>query len=134
MNLLKRSRWPGNIRALRNCIERSVILLQGAGLWTLRPEHIHLDDTSAGGGPSIAVPLRFLPKRIDDLDEKHLANYIQWAEQVYFDHAFSAARKNKTVLAERLNRSRDYMHRKLKSLGVGSAAEEAEPVEIELEQ
>ena len=129
MNLLKKYRWPGNIRALKNCIERASIALNDTGTLTLRPEHIHLDDTRAEKGSSVAVPLRLLPKTNEDLSKQSFQAFTQWAEQLYFDHAFSAAQKNKSRLAEKLNLSRDFMHRKLKSLGIGVASETPETTE-----
>jgi two-component system nitrogen regulation response regulator NtrX len=121
MNLMKKYRWPGNIRALRNCIERAAIAIQGTGLLTIRPEHIQLDDTTVEKNSLNTVPQRLLPRRFEDLSEKNFEDYMVWAEQLYFGHAFSAAMKNKSRLAEKMGLSRDYLHRKLKSLGVGAA-------------
>ena len=123
MSVLKKSRWPGNIRALRNCVERAVIALEDAGLTTLRPEHIQLDDTSAGAGSGPAVPIDLLPRRMEDLSAQGYQNFVRWSEQLYFDHAYVAANKNKSCLSERLNFSRGHVHQKLKTLGIGPASE-----------
>jgi two-component system response regulator PilR (NtrC family) len=134
MNRMKRYRWPGNVRALKNTLERAVLLLQGSGQTVIQAEHVLLDDTVAGGGSSISVPKSLLPIRGDELSEKNYQDFLHWAEQIYFDSAFMAAEKNKTRLAERLNLSRDYMHRKLKSLGIGSVSSEKVTSDAEVGQ
>ncbi|MGK5085367.1 sigma-54 dependent transcriptional regulator [Bdellovibrionota bacterium FG-1] len=122
MNRIKRYRWPGNVRALKNCLERAVLLLQGTGQSVIKVEHILLDDTAAGGGPALIVPQALLPVSPEEVSEQSYKEFLHWAEQLYFDHAFLAAEKNKTHLAGKLKLSRDFVHRKLKSLGIGIGA------------
>ena len=117
--LVSRHRWPGNIRQLRNCIERALYLIEDTGSYVLGPEHLVLDDVTAKGSDSVVVPSNLLPESADDLDGERFQAFIQWAERVFYERAYFAAYKNKAKLAERLNVSRDFLFRKLKSLGIG---------------
>src|SRR5262249_24112901 len=47
---LERHAWPGNLRELRNVVERAIVLCDGA---TILPEHL---PPSSGGGPGEEEP------------------------------------------------------------------------------
>ncbi|GAF92170.1 unnamed protein product, partial [marine sediment metagenome] len=97
MRLLGGYEWPGNIRELRNVLERAVLL---AGEGTPSPEHfpgLHSD----AGSPAPTADTWDL----DELEDEHIRRAI--------DHFSGDARKT----AQSLGISRATMYRKLKKLG-----------------
>ena len=125
MDLLKIHKWPGNIRALKNCIERALILAQVEGVSKINPAHIVLDNTLAQSADKDRrlVPKDLLPEIAEEVCAEGLKNYNSWAEKTFFEAAYEVTGKNKTRLAEKLSVSRDFIHRKLKFLGVGAEGE-----------
>jgi len=53
LQLLESYRWPGNVRQLRNVIERAVIM---AGNAPIVPEHLALDTSAGTGGDTVQLP------------------------------------------------------------------------------
>src|SRR5574340_208846 len=104
MSALMRHDFPGNVRELRNILERALIMLDGN---TIQPQHLYLDTMKSGkkeapGTSPIEeiAPLASLEKR-----------YLAWAAE-----NFQGDRK---ALAERLGISERTLYRKLSNTGVG---------------
>ena len=100
MRELSRYRWPGNIRELRNVLERAVLLAEGK---PLGPEHL------PGLSPAGGAPARGIPKSIWNLkeieEERIKAAFVEFGGDV--DH----------MVAE-LGLSRSTLYRKLGALGL----------------
>jgi transcriptional regulator with PAS, ATPase and Fis domain len=99
-SLLMRHDFPGNVRELRNILERALIMADGS---TILPQHLHLDalksvrPQSPASNPAEEIaPLASLEKR-----------YLAWAAQ-----NFPGDRK---ALAERLGISERTLYRKLRN-------------------
>jgi len=98
--------WPGNIRELRNCIERMVVLARGN---TLELEN---------------VPLNIREKSTPGLREKIFSAdtlEIEKNEKMLIIKALEECRGNRTKAAEKLGISRRTLHRKLHSLNIPSS-------------
>ena len=98
--------WPGNIRELRNCIERMVVLARGN---TLELEN---------------VPLNIREKSTPGLREKIFSAdtlEIEKNEKMLIIKALEECRGNRTKAAEKLGISRRTLHRKLNSLNIPSS-------------
>ncbi len=123
--LLQEHKWPGNIRALKNCIERALILAQVEGSSKIEPKHILLDNTitDSNAQGKLTIPKELLPDIADEITPDALENYSSWAEKTFFETAYAAVSQNKTKLAEKLGVSRDFIHRKFKALGIGPEGE-----------
>lgn len=122
--VLKDHKWPGNIRALKNCIERALIMAQVEGSSKISLNHIVLDNTLAETAQNKrSVPRDLLPNNETEVTSEGMKNYNSWAEKTFFEAAYEVTGKNKTKLAEKLSVSRDFIHRKLKTLGVGTEGE-----------
>ncbi|HEX2206926.1 MAG TPA: helix-turn-helix domain-containing protein, partial [Longimicrobium sp.] len=71
MELLRAYPWPGNIRQLRNVIERSLLVADGA---VLLPEHLPPEVRLGGTSPTEpragSAEDRFLPLR--ELEQRHI--------------------------------------------------------------
>ena len=97
--------WPGNIRALRNCIESAVVMCSG--------DEIKLEDlpptvSNAGEEKSISIPASAT------LDE---------AEKIIIMQTLAANKNNKSKTAELLGIGRKTLHRKLEEYGVNDDEE-----------
>ena len=84
-------------------------------------KHIQVNDVAAEISKGITIPNNLLPKDMEDITAEGFQEFTRWTEQLYFDHAYTAVNQNKKKLAEYLNVSRDFLHRKLKGLGIGIA-------------
>ena len=97
MALLERYAFPGNIRELRNILERAVLLADG--------EHIlpaHLPHELAGQAPTEAAAAEILP--LAEVERRYLARVV------------AAYRGQKRELAQKLGLSERTLYRKLRSL------------------
>ena len=99
MALLMRHDFPGNVRELRNILERALIMVDGN---TILPQHLHLGNVkSSKGGVAATMPFEELIS-IEQMERRYLA----WAAK-----NFHGDRKS---LAEKLGTSERTLYRKLK--------------------
>ena len=94
LSALERYAWPGNIRELRNTLERALILSKGAAI---RLEHLPAEVRSAP--PPARVPSR--KASLDTIEREHIVNTL------------AQAKGNRTRAAELLGISRSTLKRKL---------------------
>jgi len=108
--------WPGNVRQLRNIIERTIILAPGDRVSCidvdLLPPEI-LENQNAMGGPSAAVAIMGSPLREarESFEREYLKIQIR---------RFSG---NISRTASFIGMERSALHRKLKALGIGDKRE-----------
>jgi len=104
MELLVNCDWPGNIRELENVIQSVVVLSEGE---TIRardlPEALQRPNPATMSDPDAGVESQFFEERLRDYK-------IKLATQAILD-----CNGNKTNAARRLNISRAYLHRLLRS-------------------
>jgi transcriptional regulator with PAS, ATPase and Fis domain len=129
--LLLESNWPGNIRELRNSIERAMILEDET---LLRPAYLPFAVNQAGSGmtafertssrdESQSLPNgRFLPR----LYIPEGGTSLEEVERAMVELAMKQASNNQTHAAKLLDISRDALRYKLKKFGLGHA-EDTEP-------
>jgi DNA-binding NtrC family response regulator len=107
--LLTRYDWPGNIRELRNVIERAMILSSGPEIsadslpWKIKGEKSQSDSTKVSGGSSAGVVM--LPDEGVDIDEVERELLVQ---------ALDRTAHNQTRAAKMLGLSRDALRYRMK--------------------
>jgi DNA-binding NtrC family response regulator len=103
MDCLKNYPFPGNIRELRNIIERALLLADGT---LILPEHLPPECCGTGAAGASATPY---PDELVALDEAE-ARYLRWAVARFHGE--------KKQLAEKLGVSERTLYRKLSELGL----------------
>ncbi len=119
LELLENHNWPGNIRALRNCIERAKILADTDGGFQIGARHIILDHalTQAKDNKLIQIPWDLLPQEENDINSDQYKSIVEWVEKIYFQKSFEII-PNKSKIAEQISRSRNFVHGKFRDLGI----------------
>ena len=109
--MLQSSDWPGNVRQLKNVVERILILAGGEVTSEITPEHLPRDDGQSGNGAAsmdmIAMPLR-------DAREQF--------EREYLSLQITRFGGNISRTAAFIGMERSALHRKLKALGVETSS------------
>ncbi|MGZ3275923.1 MAG: nitrogen assimilation response regulator NtrX [Caulobacteraceae bacterium] len=104
--------WPGNVRQLRNNIERLLILATGDPQEVITAEMLPAEVAAAGAAGSVG-PERIIALPLRDAREVFEREYLN-AQIMRFGGNISRT-------AAFIGMERSALHRKLKSLGVGSA-------------
>jgi two-component system nitrogen regulation response regulator NtrX len=117
MAALQAHDWPGNVRQLRNIIERTLILTPGDRVGCIEvdllPPEILDSQTSAGvSGPSLAIMGSPLREARESFEREYLKIQIR---------RFSG---NISRTASFIGMERSALHRKLKALGLGDKRDE----------
>ncbi len=109
--VLQSADWPGNVRQLRNIVERILILANGDPSQEITPDHLPKEQESDGAGKAsvdtISMPLR-------DAREKF--------EREYLALQITRFGGNISRTAAFIGMERSALHRKLKALGVDTAS------------
>jgi DNA-binding NtrC family response regulator len=101
LKILRNHKWKGNIRELKNVIERSVILTEGA---TITPNSLPIEMQQEDDEPSLG----------NELSEFNLAN----AEKKHIQKILQQVKGNKTEAARLLNVAVSTLYRKLKEYNI----------------
>ena len=115
MKALENYSWPGNVRQLRNVIERMVVLADGDRLTIADiPDEITNVEATA---PTVAT-IAPIPATSNAAPTEKNANSLADAEKNAILNALEKSGYNKTKAAERLGISRRTLHRKLKEWSI----------------
>ncbi len=110
--VLEQYEWPGNIRELRNLIERLMIMVPSE---TIDPSHIGLllqsHSTASGGTATVPSPLAM--KNFDSLKDARNAFEREYISRKLREHNWNVSRT-----ADDLKIERSHLHRKIKLLNV----------------
>ncbi|MBE0564652.1 MAG: sigma-54-dependent Fis family transcriptional regulator [Krumholzibacteria bacterium] len=108
--------WPGNIRELRNALERAVLLEEGP---VLRAAHLHLGEAAAGPGAELARDLsRVLEGGLTDAG-CDLEGLVGGLERHLVGEALFLAGGNQSRAARLLGLNRDKFRYRLRQFGLG---------------
>jgi len=108
-NRLRNYSWPGNIRELKNLVQRLLILGQGPVIEVDEVEAAlrHPEQPSAVEGASASLPL--------DLPLREAREQF---EKVYLEHQLQDVGGSVGKLAKRVGMERTHLYRKLRALGI----------------
>ena len=108
MNIFQQYNWPGNVREVRNTLERAVIVCEGK---VVEPHHL----PPGFGQPSGRVP-------VESGDGLHLGvgTTVGEAERLLILKTLESTHNNKTKAAEILGISLKTLHNKLKEYGAAA--------------
>jgi two-component system nitrogen regulation response regulator NtrX len=117
MAALQAHDWPGNVRQLRNIIERTLILTPGDRVGCIEvdllpPEILDSQGSAGVGGPSLAIMGSPLREARESFEREYLKIQIR---------RFSG---NISRTASFIGMERSALHRKLKALGLGDKRDE----------
>ena len=105
--VLQSNEWPGNVRQLRNFVERILILAAGGPDSSISPEHLPQEpsksNTDGGSAEMVSMPLRDARERF---------------EREYLTLQITRFGGNVSRTATFIGMERSALHRKLKALGV----------------
>jgi DNA-binding NtrC family response regulator len=113
--------WPGNVRELENCLERALILSDGA---TIEARHLNLPVRPMAAGPLVS-PAADPWESIDltgTLDEAS-RRVVREVERRKIAEALRAANGDTVKAAERLGMPSRLLTRKIRSYGVMAASQ-----------
>ena len=109
LEILKKCPWPGNVRQLRNAVEKMVVLASRPMLTVedIPPEIGNIDIPRGEAGKQDAAPSQAVGLSLEESEKRQILA------------ALDAAKNNKTKAADALGISRRTLQRKLKEWGLG---------------
>jgi two-component system nitrogen regulation response regulator NtrX len=108
LNLLRNHGWPGNIRELKNLVQRVLILSHGE-------EVTETDVAAALGAQKITVSAETIPAPLFDLPLRDARDQF---EKAYLEYHLKRTAGNVAEVAEIVGMERTHLYRKLKGLGI----------------
>ncbi len=115
--VLQASEWPGNVRQLRNVVERLLILTNGEPPGPITAQHLPGD--AKGGGASATGSMQMISMSLRDAREHF--------EREYLAMQITRFGGNVSRTAQFIGMERSALHRKLKALGVDTSMGQKEP-------
>ena len=109
LDILRAHPWPGNIRELRNTVERAVILCPDD---TILPEHLVIQT------PALRGPAASGPTDDESAQDGQLRAGMEDFERQRIEEALTASSGNQTAAAKLLGISRSSLVRRLSQYGI----------------
>jgi DNA-binding NtrC family response regulator len=115
--VLENHRWGGNIRELKNTVERACLLARGEAINKIQPSHIILSSLSPGE-QSITLPSDLLPTDIDELSPDAYLKSLAWMERNFLKKGLEITGDDNQKLMKLLGLSKTVYYEKKKALGL----------------
>jgi two-component system, NtrC family, nitrogen regulation response regulator NtrX len=108
LNVLRNHAWPGNIRELKNLVQRLLILTQ-------REDVSEADVVAAFGAQKAEAAPETIPAPLFELPLREARDQF---EKAYLEHHLQRTGGNVSEVAHSVEMERTHLYRKLKSLGI----------------
>ena len=108
--------WPGNVRQLRNEVQRAVAMAPAGG--TIEPEHLSQELTASDMG---AATTTLRPSKLTLIDGQSLSSFVDDVERDLIRDAVSRHKGNISETARSLGLTRRGLYLKLRRLGLEAA-------------
>ena len=109
--------WPGNIRELRNAIERAVIAARKRGSTNIGFDDILIHQTIKGSAFELRKIEASLPSKESEITPESYRDFLESAERAYLQSSLQALNGNADDLARRIRIGRSTVFKKIKTLG-----------------
>jgi DNA-binding NtrC family response regulator len=124
LKYLCRQSWPGNIRELKNAIERAIILAKRRNSTTLEKSDVV---SRSAGLSSTRAPQSMIPKTFADVSPDSYQEFLRNSEREYIRAVLSLSNFNSADAASRLGIGRSTLFRKMAELGLNQKSAEVTP-------
>lgn len=115
---LQQHDWPGNIRELKNTIERAAIMMRKRKGDRLEIEDIAIDSQMNGPEAGLRRMESALPGNLGDLSENGYKEFMELAEREYLRVALTHAEGSVAEVASRIRIGRSTLFRKIAQVGL----------------
>lgn len=111
--------WPGNIRELRNTIERAIIMAKRRGSICVSFDDIAINSLEDNGLRMRRIEAE-LPSDIKELTPQNFKDFMRLAEKEYYKSALELTNGSAIELATRIGLGRSTIFKYLKECGINS--------------
>jgi DNA-binding NtrC family response regulator len=111
--------WPGNIRELRNAVERAVISARKRRVTEISFDDVSISTSIKDAAYRIRKLESALPRKLSDLTPEKYQEFLEDVEREYLNSALEAADGSAAEVANRIGLGRSTVFKKLKTLGCG---------------
>lgn len=116
-SVLESHRWGGNIRELKNTVERACLLARGEVRNKIEPCHIILSNLSPGE-ETTTLPADLLPTSPEEINQEAYLNCLAWMERNYLKKGLEITGEDNQALIKLLGLSKTVYYEKKKALGL----------------
>lgn len=127
IRILSQYEWPGNIRELRNAIERAVIMAKRRSSEVITFDDIIIYRGSENNSLRQGKIEVFLPTELKSLSKDAFENFMITAEKEYLKSALEIVNGNATELAPRIGMGRSTLFKHLKKCGITDSDNRGKP-------
>lgn len=132
LRLLEAHDWPGNIRELKNCIERSALAMQrresksNDKKLVIEPQDILFDELMVRLGRDAPLAHLQLPSKKQDITANAYINFIEDAERTFISRALDLCDGSASEVAPLLGLARSTIFKKLHQFGLMKKSSKSE--------